>query len=51
MGEEQGGVGYAEVEFDAPTIAEVAGRYMVCSFLFAIVWTMERDVASGSDLC
>lgn len=28
-GEAQGGVQYAEVEFDSPTIGEVAGRYMV----------------------
>lgn len=32
IGETQGGVGFAEVEFDSPTIAEVAGRYMVRLF-------------------
>lgn len=28
-GENKGGVGFAEVEFDSPTLGEVAGRYMV----------------------
>ena len=26
-GEERGGVGYAEIEFDSPTLGDVAGRY------------------------
>lgn len=29
VGENQGGVGFAEVEFDSPTLGEVANRYMV----------------------
>lgn len=30
-GEEAGGVSFAEVEFDSPTIGEVAGRYAITS--------------------
>lgn len=30
-GENKGGVGFAEVEFDSPTLGEVAGRYMITS--------------------
>lgn len=26
-GEQRGGVGYAEIEFDSPTLGDVAGRY------------------------
>lgn len=26
-GEARGGVGYAEIEFDSPTLGDVAGRY------------------------
>jgi len=33
VGEEQGGVGYAEIEFDSPTIGAVAGRYMVRAYI------------------
>lgn len=32
-GENQGGVGFAEVEFDSPTLGEVTGRYMVRSYM------------------
>ncbi|KAM0795517.1 hypothetical protein BDR22DRAFT_586348 [Usnea florida] len=31
VGEEQGGVGYAEIEFDSPNLGDVAGRYMITS--------------------
>ena len=34
-GESKGGVGFAEVEFDAPTVGELGGRYAVC--LFSVV--------------
>ena len=27
VGEQRGGVGYAEIEFDSPTLGDVAGRY------------------------
>ena len=27
VGEGRGGVGYAEIEFDSPTLGDVAGRY------------------------
>ena len=30
-GEDHGGVSFAEVEFDSPTIGEVAGRYAITS--------------------
>lgn len=29
IGEKEGGIGYAEVEIDSPTIGDLAGRYMV----------------------
>lgn len=28
-GENHGGVGFAEIEFDSPTLGEVTGRYLV----------------------
>lgn len=31
VGEEQGGVGLAEIEFDSPNLGDVAGRYMITS--------------------
>ena len=31
VAEEIGGVGYAEVEFDSPTLGELTGRYMINS--------------------
>ena len=29
VGEERGGVGFAEIEFDSPTLGDVINRYMV----------------------
>ena len=33
VGEKEGGVGYAEVEIDAPDNGELSQRYVVCHFL------------------
>ena len=33
VGEEKGGVGYSEIEFDSPDLGDVAGRYGLRSFL------------------
>ena len=35
-GENKGGVGFAEVEFDSPTVGEIAGRYFVCCCIRAL---------------
>jgi len=42
-GENQGGVGFAEVEFDSPTLGEVAGRYMVCDYLTMPATASEKE--------
>lgn len=42
-GENQGGVGFAEVEFDSPTLGEVAGRYMVCEYFTMPATASEKE--------
>ena len=41
MGEEQGGVGFAEVEFDAPGMGDLGLRYFVSWALLAREWCRE----------
>ncbi|KAL6719093.1 hypothetical protein ACLMJK_003328 [Lecanora helva] len=45
-GENRGGVGFAEVEFDAPTLGEAAGRYLV-GYPHTIIVAILEEIHNG----